>query len=241
MSKLNREWKVQPHGPVERLDDGLATVAGEIVMPLGRFPRRMTVASLSEGRSAVWSAIPLAEPAMAEIEKLGSPAFLVVPGIGHRLDVAAWKARYPEAKVLCPKGAATMVAEAVPVDFTDDPFGDPEVHFETVPGVGGKEGALTVTRQGRLTLLLNDILANVRHPHGIGAKIMARLFGFGVREPQMPRVGRKMFVEDEKAIGGAFRRWALMANLTRIVVSHGDVITDNPRKVLARMATEFGA
>jgi len=241
VSQLNRDWKVQPHGPVERLEEGLATVAGEIIMPLGRFPRRMTVVSLSEGRSAVWSAIPLEETAMAEIEALGSPAFLVVPGIGHRLDVAAWKARYPKAKVLCPKGAAPMVAEAVPVDFTDDPFDDPEVHFEIVPGAGGKEGALTVTRQGRLTLVLNDILAHVRRPRGIGAKIMARLFGFGVKEPQMPRNVRRMFVEDELAIGQAFRRWALMSNLTRVVVSHGDVIEEAPRKVLARMATEFGA
>ena len=59
MSKVNEEWKVGPHGPLERLDDGLLTVAGEIRMPLGNFPRRMTVIALDGGRSAIWSAIPL--------------------------------------------------------------------------------------------------------------------------------------------------------------------------------------
>lgn len=64
MPKINTEWKVEPHGPLERLDDGLATVAGEIRMPLGRFPRRMTVVSLEGGRSAIWSAIPVDEQTM---------------------------------------------------------------------------------------------------------------------------------------------------------------------------------
>jgi hypothetical protein len=38
MSRINDEWKVGPHGQLEKLDDGLLTVWGEIQMPLGRFP-----------------------------------------------------------------------------------------------------------------------------------------------------------------------------------------------------------
>jgi hypothetical protein len=50
------------------------TVAGEIVMPLGRFPRRMTVVALAGGGTAIYSAIALDAPEMARIEAMGPPA-----------------------------------------------------------------------------------------------------------------------------------------------------------------------
>lgn len=237
MAKFNTEWTVGPHGPLERLDEGLFTVAGEIVMPLGRFPRRMTVVALAGGRVAIWSAIPLREPEMAEIEAMGAVAFLIVPGVGHRLDVLPWKKRYPRALVICSPGARKMVEEAVPVDATA--LDDPEVRFETPMGVGKMEAALLVRREGGTTLVLNDLLANVRHPHGIGAHIMARLFGFGVKRPRMPWVGKRMFVKDAHALAGDFRRWAAEPGLKRVVVSHGDVIEADPRGVLERVAEEL--
>jgi hypothetical protein len=240
MAKFNTEWTVGPHGDLEQLDKGLLTVAGEIVMPLGRFPRRMTVVALSGGRVAIWSAIPLREPEMARIEAMGEVAFLIVPGIGHRLDVLPWKHRYPRARVICSPGAVKAVEEAVPVDATRDIFDDPSVRFETPAGVAGMESALLVKREGGTTLMLNDILANVRHPHGIGANIMARLFGFGVSRPRMPWVGKRMFVKDARALASDFRRWAGLPDLRRIVVSHGDVIDGDARAVLERVAGELG-
>jgi len=239
MGRFNTEWIVGLHGPLDRLDTGLFTVPGEIVMPLGRFPRRMTVAALSGGRVAIWSAIPLREPEMLQIDAMGEVAVLIVPGPGHRLDIAPWKARYPSARVVCPPGAQRAVEEVVPVEATGDVLNDSEVRLETVAGVGELEGALLVRREGRLTLVVNDILANVRHPHGIGANIMARLLGFGVRRPRMPRIGKRMFVKDIDALAGEFRRWAADPGLARIVVSHGDVIDENPRAVLERVASDL--
>jgi hypothetical protein len=239
MAKFNAKWRAGPHGPLEQVDDGLLTVAGEIRMPLGNFPRRMTVIGLDGGRSAIWSAIPLRDNEMTRIEALGEPAFLIVPGVAHRLDIRPWKQRHPNAKVVCPPGARKAVEEILPVDATADILDDPAVLLETVPGVGEREAALRVRRQGRTTLVINDILANVRHPHGIGAHIMARLLGFGVRRPQIPCVGKRMFVNDRRALAAAFRRWASELNLTRIVVSHGDVISDEPRAVLERVAASL--
>lgn len=241
MSRLNEEWKVQKHGPLERLGDGLHTVAGEIVMPLGHFPRRMTVLELPGRRLAVWSAIALREQEMAQLEAMGSVDFLIVPGASHRLDLKAWKLRYPAAKVLCAPGAREAVAQAVPVDATTDVLGDPSVAFFVVPGMGEMEAALWVRRADGTTLVVNDIIANVHHPDGLGAKVMARLMGFGVDEPRMPWVGEKMFVKDHAAIASALRAWAGEPTLVRIVVSHGDVITDQPRAVLERIAAEIAS
>lgn len=239
MAKFNDEWIVQPHGPVELIDEGLMSIAGDISMPLGNFPRRMTVVALPDGRSAIWSAIPLREQEMREIEALGKPAFLIVPGIGHRLDIQAWKKRFPDARVICPSGARDMVEQVIPVEGSEDAIDDPDVRMEAVPGVEAREGALLVRRKGGTTLIVNDILANVRHPNGIGAHIMARLMGFGVKRPQMPWVGKRMFVKDQKALAGGFRRWADQDDLIHIIVSHGDIITDDPRGVLRRVADEL--
>jgi hypothetical protein len=238
VSRLNDEWKVGKHGPLEVLGDGLHTVAGEISMPLGHFPRRMTVVTLQGRRLAVWSAIPLGEPEMAQLEAMGSVDFLIVPGASHRLDLKAWKRCYPAARVVCPPGARDAVAEAVPVDASTDVLDDPSVAFLTVPGVDGKEAALLVRRADGTSLVVNDIIANVHHPDGTGARVMARLMGFGVKEPQMPWVGKKMFVKDVAAVAAALRAWAAEPALKRIVVSHGDVITDRPREVLERIAAD---
>ena len=105
--------------------------------------------------------------------------------------------------------------------------------------MGGREAALWVTRAGRKTLVLNDILANVRHPHGLGAQVMARLFGFGVTRPRMPWMGRRMFVKDAPALAAAFRAWAAEPGLERVIPSHGDVIADDPKAVLERVATDL--
>ena len=134
MAKLHREWTVLPHGPLTEVEPGLLTVVGQIPMPLGNFPRRMTVVALSRGRVAVFSPIPLQEPAMRRIEKLGAVAFIIVPNGYHRLDAGPWKARYPKARLLCPPGAKQRVAEAVEVDATADILRDKAVHLVTVDG-----------------------------------------------------------------------------------------------------------
>ena len=236
MAKLHDEWTVFPHGPVERVDDGILSVEGEIHMPLGRFPRRMTVVALTGGRTVVFSPVCLNERGMRDIESLGTPAFMVVPNGFHRLDARPWKSRYPEIIVICPPGARTRVEQAVPVDATTDVLADPDADFLIAGGMGEAEGALLVRREAGATLILNDLISNVRHPRGLGANIMARLFGFGVNGPQMAREVRWLFVKDRAALAAQLRRWAQIEDLRRLIVSHGDIIGDQPRETLRDIA-----
>ena len=238
MPAILEKWEVQPHEDLVEIDDGILTVAGEIRMPLGNFPRRMTVVRLGGARTAIYSAIALNDPEMARIEAMGRPAFLIVPGDGHRMDAKIWKDRYPDIRVMTPPGARAAVTEVVAVDATDDILDDPDVSFQIVPGTGRHEAALIIRRPSGTTLVTNDVIGNVAHPHGLGAQIMGRLMGFGVSEPQVPRVVKHRVIDDSAALAAQFRAWADMDELRRIIVSHGDPI-ENPRDVLHGLAEKL--
>jgi hypothetical protein len=239
MSKLNQKWIVQPHGELVALADGILTVEGSIIMPLGTFPRRMTVLALHDGGSAIWSPVPLREAEMSRIEALGPVRFLIVPNRGHRLDLKPWKDRYPGARIIAPPTAREAVMEAAPVDATTDIIGDPDIEFQTVAGTKEDEFALIVRRGDDDTLILNDILSNVRHPKGLGAQVMARLLRFGVKRPRTSRPVRLVFVKDPATLARQFRAWAAIPQLRRIIVSHGDTIDQAPREALIQVAADF--
>jgi len=176
---------------------------------------------------------------MARLEALGPVRFLIVPNAGHRLDIRAWKTRYLGALVLAPPGASEAVAEAVSVDSTGNVLNDPTVTLEKVQGTKADEFAMLVSRDDGTTLILNDILASVQHPHGLGANIMARLFGFGVKRPRTSRLVRRIFVTDPGAVAQQFWKWAEIPDLQRIIVSHVDIIADSPAQALQRAAADF--
>jgi hypothetical protein len=236
MPSFHTEWTVFPHGPVETIDDGILSVEGDIRMPLGIFPRRMTVAALNGGGTVVFSPVALHESAMREIEALGPPRFMVVPNGFHRLDARVWKQRYPEVKVLCPPGAKKRVAQAVAVDATSDILDDEAIGFIITDGTRRAESALLIQRKCGSTLVINDLISHIRHPKGVGANIFARVFGFGVKRPQMAREVRWLLVNDKAALARQLRHWAEIPGLKRIIVSHGEMIEAEPAAVLKRVA-----
>jgi hypothetical protein len=238
MPKILEQWTVQPHGELQEIDDGILTVTGEIHMPLGNFPRRMTVIRLSNNRTAIWSAIALDEPSMKRIEAMGQPSILIIPNAGHRLDSKIWKQRYPDIQVLTPPGALDAAEEAVTVDSTHDILADSDASFVIVGGTEASEAAVLVKRASGTTLITNDIIGHVAHPHGLGAKIMARLLNYGVDEPAIPRTA-KPHIKDSQALARQLRRWADIPDLKRIIVSHGDPITEDPAADLRRLAGEL--
>lgn len=235
MPQANREWTVLPHGSLTRLDDALLTVVGELHMPMGDFPRRMTVVRLSGGRLVVFSAIALGEPEMRELEAVGEPAFLVVPSDIHRLDARAWKDRYPRLFVVTPAGAREKVEEVVHVDATAADFGDASVRFVTVPGTDAHEAALVIERPTGTTLVLNDLVWNVDDLPGLGGWAF-HVAGFTGPEPRIPAFVEMKAIKDKDALRAQLVEWAALPRLERILVAHGDVITRDPPGVLRGLA-----
>jgi hypothetical protein len=233
-----KTWTVLPHGPLTQVDDTLWTVVGEIHMPLGEFPRRMTVVRLADGRLVIYSAIALNPDEMEQLEALGTPAFLIVPCERHRLDAPVWKDRYPAIRVIAPPGAADKVSEVVTVDASSADFGDPNVQWVEVAGTLGHEAALEVTTTSGVTLIVNEIIGDIHGETGLKGWLL-RLMGFAGDEPHVPAGPKLQFAKGKAELAAQMRRWAELPRLERIVVSHGDIIESEPREVLLNLAKEL--
>jgi hypothetical protein len=235
MTEPFTQWKVLPHGKLTEIDENILTVTGEIRMPLADLPRRMTVVRLADSRLVVYSAIALDEIQMRVLEDYGRPAFLVVPNDHHRLDARAWKVRYPAMRVVAPEGSRSKVEETVHVDTTEPRFGDPNVEFVTVPGTRGHEAALVVRTPDAATLVLNDLIGNIRGAFGFGGWLL-RMMGFAGDGPHIPLPVKLTLVEDKDALRAQLLQWAQLPSLRRILVSHGAPIEEHPEQVLRELA-----
>jgi hypothetical protein len=240
MPRPLEEWTVLPHGQLTPLDDGLLTVVGELKMPLGDFPRRMTVARLRDGRLVIYSAIALDEPEMARLERFGDPAFLIIPGDLHRLDAKVWKDRYPDLFVVAPPGARRKVEEVVPVDADDVDFNDDHVRYLNVPGTEGHEGALLVKTRTGTTLVVNDLIWNVQDRPGFGGWVFHAL-GLSGDQPTIPFVVKLHSIKDREALSAQLKVWSVLRGLNRIIVSHGDIVEADAPQVLRRLSDSLAA
>jgi hypothetical protein len=224
-------WTVLPHGPIEAIDDNILTVEG----PLGKFPRRMTIVRITGKRLIIHSGIALDEPEMARIESFGRPCFYIAPSALHRMDVKPWKQRYPELLIACPPGARGKVEERVKVDTVAPDFGDAAVNYAPADGTAEREGALIVRCPHGTSLVLNDLIFNVRKQPGL-AGLLFETVGVTGPEPKMPKLVMRKIVEDKSALRAQLERWANLDDLRRIIVSHGAPIEADPRWTLRRLA-----
>ena len=211
------------------------TVTGTIPMPLVELERRMTAVKLRDGSCIIYSAIALEEEAMRQIETWATPRYIIVPGDAHRLDAKLYQKRYPIARLIAPPGARKRVEKAVRVDDTEADFGDPDVTLVTMAGTGGHEAALLVRRHSGTTLIVNDMIGNLRRKDGFEGWLL-HVMGFGSDEPQIPTVERLLMVDSKKRLRRQLLDWAADPSLTRILMSHGAPIDADPAGTLRELA-----
>jgi len=241
MAKPFTEWTVLPHGPLTRVDENLMTVTGKLNMPpMGEVDRRMTRVRLRDGRLVIYSAIALDEPGMRQLENFGKPAFLIVPNDIHRMDAAIWRQRYPDLEVIAPAGARDRVEKVVHVHESEADFRDPSVQLITVSGTAEREMALLVETPHGTTLVINDLIFNLANRPGVTGWLF-KVLGMTGDEPHIPPIIKRREVKDERALRAQLETWSSLPQLERVVVSHGDIITSEPKEVLRRIAQELAA
>jgi hypothetical protein len=236
MTKASGEWQVRAHGPLLTLADNLLWAQGSV--PGMSLKRTMVVVRLNDGKLVIHNGIALEAAPMAELERFGTPTFLIVPNGGHRLDAPAYKKRYPALRVFTPKGSRPRVEQVVQVDgvYEDFPHSD-ELRLETLHGVNESEGALIVHSSDGASVVLNDCMFNMdrkRDPLGFFfTTIMGSAPG-----PRVSRLAKLVFIKDKKALRADFERYAELPNLVRVIVAHEKVASGpHARASLLQAAT----
>lgn len=218
---MNGEWKVLRHGDLMEVVPGSVwSVQGSNDgMPL---PRAMVLVKLGDGGLLVHSPVCLDDERMAELEGIGKPRILLVPNQGHRLDIQAWKARYPEAKVVCPANARAKVEEVIRADATcEEALPAEGIVCHAPPGFKpGYELIYEVTTPSGKALLVNDVLGNLGPARGFAGMFLGLLGvpggGFG-----RPRIVSFRFGTDRAAFKPFVEGLAARDDLVAITVSHG--------------------
>ncbi len=230
-------WTVLEHGPLEQMASNLWCVEGEI--PKMAIRRVMTVARMSDNRLVIHSGIATGDQVRAQIEALGEPAFLIVPNSYHRMDAAAFKARYPNLVVLCPAAARKKVEKVVAVDgsYADFPA-DPHVQLLPLRGLKDREGVIIVREPEceRSFLVFNDTLFNMPHLHGFTGFILRHITQ-STGGPRITRIARWFLIANKEAFAAHLRELAALPGLTAVIVSHHLPILDDPRGVLESVAS----
>jgi hypothetical protein len=159
----------------------------------------------------------------------------LVPNGFHRLDSKVYKQRYPQMKVLCPTAERKKVEQVVAVDggYGEVPKDDGVRVFE-LEGTKGHEGVIEVHSPSGTSLVFNDSVNNVGKLGG--------LFGFMLAptgRPSVPRIFRWFFVKDKSVFIAHMEKLAAIADLKRVIVSHGKMMDQKPADDLKMALTAF--
>ncbi len=231
---MSEPWPVPPHRPIEKLTENLWRVEGNV--PGMGLKRVMSVIKLGDGRLVIHNAIALEPAAMEEIERFGEVAFVIVPNGYHRIDAPRFSARYPGAKILCPPGATSSVAKKVRVDGSYEVLPtDPRVRYAPLPGMGDLEGHMVVKSDSGSSVIFNDAVFNMPHRGGLEGMIFKHITQ-STGGPKITRVARFFLLKDGPAFASELRRLADTPELSRVIVSHHETITDAPAAALRAVA-----
>lgn len=234
MAKAPRPWTVTRHGQLEKLDDNLWAVEGDV--PGAPFRRRMGIVRRADGSLLFFNAMPLEDAVLREVTSWGRPGALVVPHDQHMIDAHAF-AQKLDIPLYGPKECQEKISARAPMAGTLDALPpDPAVRVEPIAGIKNGEPALFVTSgSGRVSLLVSDVLMN-NSKNAIG--FLPRLLGFAGKVKVVP-VFRAMFVKDKPSLRAQIGRWAGVSGLSRLVPCHGDIAETGVAEALSAAATSL--
>jgi len=225
-------------GPDPRLTPFVAGAIWTVDYPVryagARFRARMTVIRLGDGRLILHSPCDIDADLRAAITAIGPVGWIVAPGTFHHLHVGAAQAAFPDASTLiCPGVEAKQPGLAHDGVLGDVPPGDwrDEIDLAHVPGNRIIAEVLFFHRPSR-TLIVTDLIELIGdRTEGVDRvlRFWWKWVTFMWNKPR-PAPEYTMGWRDRRAAGRVLRR-VLEWDFDRIVLAHGDLVTENGKAV----------
>lgn len=232
MSRTPRRWTVLPHGPIQKLEDNLWVVEGQVPTP-GGIKRRMAVVRRGDGTLLFFHAMPLEDAAMAELAAWGRPTTLVLGHDLHAIDAEPFAKRLDLTIYGPGPNLDKLRARGLEIagSLADLPL-DPTVRFEESEGTKTGEAVGIVTSGERVSLLFADCCQN-SPPEGM--MLPLRVLGFA-GGPKVVPLFRLLFIRDRAQLRAHLERLAALPGLARLVPFHGAVVDVDPAAALRKAA-----
>jgi hypothetical protein len=225
---------------LEQLGPDLWVADGGIVSFFGYdYPTRMAVVRLDDGGLWLWSPIALTPELEQEARALGPVRHLVSPNKLHHLFLAAWKAKFPDAKLW---GTASTVRRFPKLPFagtlTDDPPPDwagqiDQYHFTNSPFLD----EMTFFHRKSRTAIIADLSqpfseAFLKRHWPLWLRWVARRIrmveGWGYPPMELRLTFR------HRAAARAKLRALIAEDPERVVVAHGEIVRSDGAAYLRR-------
>lgn len=208
-----------------------------IAMPIMKLPVRCVAVKTNKGVILI-SPIKFSSDQLQQIVELGEVIAIVSPSLIHSMFMKKACKRFPNAQVWVPPGMHEKFPE-MKIDkvFGQDtwPYQD-QIEIEVIQGVK-KVTEVAFYLKELKTIVVCDLVFNLQHPHGVGARIFPRFLGT-YKKFAISRLWN-IFMKDRQLFGQSLQnifKW----DFDQVIMAHGEVLTSNGRQLLMQSAKDRG-
>ena len=223
------------------ITDGIWGFEQELRLPMGmRLPSRTTIVRRADGGLVMHSPLGFDGDTAKAIDDLGEVKTIVAPSCIHYLFLEAATKRWPKARVLGAAGlekkrAVKGVAfEPLPHDGAAEGLGD-DLVVRRIDGVPYITEHVFLHRPTG-SLVVTDLVFNVQRCSSWGMRLYLRCMGAWQKTAQSA-IWR--LLTKDKAAAAESARAVLGWEFDRIVVAHGDIVTENAHATLESALTKM--
>jgi len=192
------------------------------------FGNRMTVIRLSSGGVLLHSPVKISDGLLDSVRNVGRVDFIITPNNFHGLFVDEWRKEFPEAKCFTAKEMTEIENSSFSLSSLRSEALGSDIEIIKIEGAP-KVNEYAFIHKNSNTLILTDIAFNIGANVSFWSKIFFKLNGafdkFG------PSKLMKTMISDPVALNSSIEE-ILAFDITRIIVSHGDILESNARSNL---------
>jgi hypothetical protein len=239
----NEQGTYPPLNTLKRVAENVWIVDGPVIrfgMPWARMPfsTRMTLVRLAGGDLFVHSPTPLVPELKREVERVGTPRWIIGPNRLHYWWIPDWRAGFPSAQVYLAPRITEQAGDCIDFDCValDRDAGYPwDADLATLHITGSYMTEVEFFHRASRTLVLTDLIENFE-PRRLNSFVMPCLTRLaGVQDPdgQMPRDLRLTFAKQRQELRVAVEQM-IAWNPQRVILAHGRWYEENGADELRR-------